>query len=92
MDVGEESIDASGYDEGPPTVCIGLSGVADKVVVPPPLDGRPLNPVGLQTLRSRTKIGLSAFLPSAMIARPLNSLPLRCSTSPNVSRPRSCDI
>lgn len=55
-------------------------------VLPPPLlDGRLLDPVGLQTFRSRTKIGLQLFLPSAMIARPLNSLPLRRSASLKVN-------
>lgn len=56
-------------------------------VVPPPplLDGRLLDPVGLQTFRSRTRIGLPQFLPSAMIARPLNSLPLRRSVYPKVN-------
>lgn len=62
------------------------------VVLPPPLDGRLLDPVGLQTIKSRTRIGLSAFLPSAIIARPLNSLPFRCSVPLMVSRHRCCEI
>lgn len=65
----------------------GISGVADMIaVLPPPLlDGRLLDPVGLQTFRSRTRIGLQLFLPSAMIALPLNSLPLRRSVCPKVN-------
>lgn len=56
-------------------------------VLPPPplLDGRLLDPVGLQTFKSRTKIGLPQFLPSAMMAQPLNSLPLRRSVCPKVN-------
>lgn len=41
------------------------------------VDGRLVEPGVLETTKSRTLSGLSAFLSSAMIARPLNSLPLR---------------
>lgn len=88
VDVGEEITGASGYATGPPVLCKWFSGVVDMLGAPCPLGGRPLDPVGLQTLRSRTKIGLSAFLPSAIMARPLNSLPLRCSANFSVSAHR----
>lgn len=45
------------------------------VLLLPPLDGRGL--VGLQTFKSRTRMGLSSLRPSAMMARPLNSLPFK---------------
>lgn len=76
--MGDESIEKSGWRTGPPLAYGGVSETADTAVFEVPLDGRLLDPVGLQTSRSRTRIGLSEFLPSAMIARPLNSLPFRC--------------
>lgn len=58
---------------------MAYDGVSGAVLLPSPLDGRVLvEPVGLQTFKSRTKIGLPSFLPSAMMARPLNSLPFKC--------------
>lgn len=87
MDVGDEKTDESGYDTGPPTAYSEVSEALDTaVVLPPPLEGRLLDdPVGLQISKPRTRIGFSPFLPSAMMARPLNSLPFRCPVSPIVS-------
>lgn len=78
MDVGEDIPIELGYETGPPanSEFSDADSTADFGLL---LAGRLVDPPKPETIKSRTLSGLSAFLSSAMTARPLNSLPLSCS-------------